>query len=89
MGAKWLLECFSKGYILPEEAYVHTDYQPAGSPGTDQPGNQTTVLEKSGTSSKKDFTPNEQLQQADEDLLAQYVKDDSTVGKKELISIYN
>lgn len=88
MGAKWLLECFSKGYILPEESYIHTNYQPAGIPVSDQHGNQTTVLEKSGTFSKKDLAPNEQLQQADEDLLAQYVKDDSTVGKKELIDYH-
>ncbi|GAB1294594.1 DNA topoisomerase 2-binding protein 1 [Apodemus speciosus] len=87
VGAKWLLECFTKGYILPEESYVHTDYQPAGIPVSDQPGNQTTVLEKSGTFSKKDLAPNEQLQQADEDLLAQYVKDDSTVVEAKLSEV--
>lgn len=82
VGAKWLLECFSKGYILPEEPYIHTNYQPAGIPVSDQPAHQTVVLEKSSTFSKKDFAPNEKLQQADEDLLAQYVNNDSTVGKK-------
>ncbi|XP_006978735.2 DNA topoisomerase 2-binding protein 1 isoform X2 [Peromyscus maniculatus bairdii] len=79
VGAKWLLECFSKGYILPEEPYIHTNYQPAGIPVSDQPAHQTVVLEKSSTFSKKDFAPNEKLQQADEDLLAQYVNNDSTV----------
>ncbi|XP_052043452.1 DNA topoisomerase 2-binding protein 1 isoform X2 [Apodemus sylvaticus] len=87
VGAKWLLECFSKGYILPEESYIHTNYQPAGIPVSDQHGNQTTVLEKSGTFSKKDLAPNEQLQQADEDLLAQYVKDDSTVVEAKLSEV--
>lgn len=82
VGAKWLLECFSKGYILPEESYIHANYQPDGIPVSDQPRNQTTVLEKSGTFSKKDFVPNEKLQQTDEDLLAQYVHDDSTIGEK-------
>ncbi|KAL6082048.1 hypothetical protein STEG23_003102, partial [Scotinomys teguina] len=79
VGAKWLLECFSKGYILPEEPYIHTNYQPAGIPVSDQPTNQTSVLEKSSSFSKKDFASNEKLQQADEDLLAQYVNNDSTV----------
>ncbi|XP_021513071.1 DNA topoisomerase 2-binding protein 1 isoform X1 [Meriones unguiculatus] len=79
VGAKWLLECFSKGYMLPEEPYIHTNYQPAGVTVPDQLENQTAVLEKSGTLARKDFTPNETLQQADEDILAQYVNNDSTV----------
>lgn len=84
VGAKWLLECFSKGYILPEESYIHANYQPDGIPVSDQPRNQTTVLEKSGTFSKKDFVPNEKFQQTDEDLLAQYVHDDSTIVEAKL-----
>ncbi|XP_031201771.1 DNA topoisomerase 2-binding protein 1 isoform X1 [Mastomys coucha] len=84
VGAKWLLECFSKGYILPEESYIHTNYQPAGIQGSDQPGNQTAALEKSGTISEKDFVPSEKLQQADEDLLAQYVNDGPTIVEAKL-----
>ncbi|XP_051062024.1 DNA topoisomerase 2-binding protein 1 isoform X1 [Phodopus roborovskii] len=79
VGAKWLLECFSKGFMLPEEPYVHTNYQPAAIPVSDQPENQTTVLEKNSIFSKKDFTPNEKFQQTDEDLLSQYVNNDSTL----------
>lgn len=86
MGAKWLLECFTKGYILPEESYIHTNYQPAGIAVSDQPGNQTAVLDKSGSFSKSALVPAERLQQADEDLLAQYGNDDSTMGEEELIS---
>ncbi|XP_050996005.1 DNA topoisomerase 2-binding protein 1 [Acomys russatus] len=78
VGAKWLLECFSKGYLLPEEPYIHANYQPAGIPVSDQHENQTAVLEKSGTFSKKDCVPSEALQLADEEILAQYVNNDST-----------
>ncbi|XP_028612628.1 DNA topoisomerase 2-binding protein 1 [Grammomys surdaster] len=84
VGARWLLECFSKGYILPEESYIHTNYQPAAIPVSEQPRNQTAVLEKSGTFSKKEFVPKEKLHQADEELLAQYVNDDSTVVEAKL-----
>ncbi|XP_076774139.1 DNA topoisomerase 2-binding protein 1 [Arvicanthis niloticus] len=85
VGAQWLLECFSRGYIIPEESYIHTNYQPAAVPVSDQPRNQTAaILEKSGTFSKKAFVPKETLQQADEDLLAQYVNDESTIVEAKL-----
>lgn len=84
VGAKWLLECFTKGYILPEESYIHTNYQPAGIAVSDQPGNQTAVLDKSGSFSKSALVPAERLQQADEDLLAQYGNDDSTMVEAKL-----
>lgn len=82
VGAKWLLECFSKGYMLPEEPYIHSNYKPAGIPVSDQSEDQTIILEKNSTFSKKDFAPNEKLQEADEELLAQYVNNDYTIGKK-------
>nr|XP_048272669.1 DNA topoisomerase 2-binding protein 1 [Myodes glareolus] len=79
VGAKWLLECFSKGYMLPEEPYIHSNYKPAGIPVSDQSEDQTIILEKNSTFSKKDFAPNEKLQEADEELLAQYVNNDYTI----------
>ncbi|XP_075820941.1 DNA topoisomerase 2-binding protein 1 [Microtus pennsylvanicus] len=79
VGAKWLLECFSKGYMLPEEPYIHSNYKPAGIAVSDQSEDQTIILEKNSTFSKKDFAPNEKLQEADEELLAQYVNNDSTI----------
>ncbi|KAK7808113.1 hypothetical protein U0070_009427 [Myodes glareolus] len=81
VGAKWLLECFSKGYMLPEEPYIHSNYKPAGIPVSDQSEDQTIILEKNSTFSKKDFAPNEKLQEADEELLAQYVNNDYTIAK--------
>ncbi|XP_007935164.1 DNA topoisomerase 2-binding protein 1 [Orycteropus afer afer] len=80
VGAKWLLECFSKGYMLPEEPYIHANYKPVEIPVSDQPENKTTILKKNNSSfSKQDFIPDEKHQQADEDLLSQYVNNNSTV----------
>lgn len=82
MGAKWLLECFSNGYMLPEEPYIHANYQPVEIPVSDQPGSKTALLKKNSSFSQKDFAPNEKHEQADEDLLSQYVNNNPTVGKK-------
>ncbi|XP_008056831.1 DNA topoisomerase 2-binding protein 1 [Carlito syrichta] len=84
VGAKWLLECFSKGYMLAEEPYIHANYQPAEIPVSDQPESKATVLKKkNGSFSKKDFSPSEKHEQADEDLLSQYVNNNSTVVEAE------
>ncbi|XP_054556990.1 DNA topoisomerase 2-binding protein 1 isoform X2 [Talpa occidentalis] len=79
VGAKWLLECFSKGYMLPEEPYIHANYLPVEVPISDQPESKTALLKKNSSFSKKDFVPNEKPEQADEDLLSQYVNNNSTV----------
>ncbi|KAF5921877.1 hypothetical protein HPG69_013051 [Diceros bicornis minor] len=79
VGAKWLLECFSKGYMLPEEPYIHANYQPVEIPVSDQPESKTALLKKNSSISKKDFTPIEKHEQADEDLLSQYVNNNPTI----------
>ncbi|MBZ3876315.1 DNA topoisomerase 2-binding protein 1 [Sciurus carolinensis] len=80
VGAKWLLECFSKGYMLPEEPYIHANYQPVEIPVSDQPESKTSLSKKNSSNfSKKDFAPNEKHEQADEELLSQYVNNNSTV----------
>ncbi|KAM6159788.1 DNA topoisomerase 2-binding protein 1 [Erethizon dorsatum] len=79
VGAKWLLECFSKGYMLPEEMYIHASYKPMEIPVSDQPESKTALSKKNSSFSKKDFAPNEMHEQADEDLLSQYVNNNSTV----------
>uniref|UniRef100_A0A8C0LQ24 DNA topoisomerase 2-binding protein 1 n=1 Tax=Canis lupus dingo TaxID=286419 RepID=A0A8C0LQ24_CANLU len=78
VGAKWLLECFSKGYMLPEETYIHANYQPVEIPVSDQPENKTALLKKNNSFSKKDFASDEKHEQADEDLLSQYVNNNPT-----------
>ncbi|XP_032344108.1 DNA topoisomerase 2-binding protein 1 isoform X1 [Camelus ferus] len=80
VGAQWLLECFSKGYMLPEEPYIHANYRPVEIPVSDQPESKAALLKrKNSTFSKKDFAPNEKHEQADEDLLSQYMDDNPTV----------
>uniref|UniRef100_A0A8D1GQ87 BRCT domain-containing protein n=1 Tax=Sus scrofa TaxID=9823 RepID=A0A8D1GQ87_PIG len=80
VGAKWLLECFSKGYMLPEEPYIHANYQPVEIPVSNKPESKTALLKRKNSSfSKKDFGPSEKQEQADEDLLSQYVTNDATV----------
>lgn len=82
VGAKWLLECFSKGYMLPEEPYIHANYQPVEIPVSDQPESKTALLKRNNSLSKKNLAPDEKHEQADEDLLSQYINNNPTVGKK-------
>uniref|UniRef100_A0A5F9DGV6 DNA topoisomerase 2-binding protein 1 n=1 Tax=Oryctolagus cuniculus TaxID=9986 RepID=A0A5F9DGV6_RABIT len=81
--ANWLLECFSKGYMLPEEPYSHANYQPVEIPISDQLGSKRTLLKKNSSFSKKDLAPNESHKQADEDLLSQYVNNHATAVEDE------
>uniref|UniRef100_A0A8C9AT20 DNA topoisomerase 2-binding protein 1 n=1 Tax=Prolemur simus TaxID=1328070 RepID=A0A8C9AT20_PROSS len=86
VGAKWLLECFTKGYMLPEEPYIHANYQPVEIPVSDQPESKAAVLKKKNSS----FS-NEKHEQADEELLSQYVNNSSTVveAKKSEVGPFN
>ncbi|XP_053115689.1 DNA topoisomerase 2-binding protein 1 [Hemicordylus capensis] len=70
--AKWLLECFRKGYLLPEEQYIPQSYQPVNIPVPEQPAPQRNSL------SSKEPVNIVQAQEADEDLLSQYITKDST-----------
>ncbi|XP_022370850.1 DNA topoisomerase 2-binding protein 1 isoform X4 [Enhydra lutris kenyoni] len=79
VGAKWLLECFSKGYMLPEEPYIHANYQPVEIPVSDQPESKTALLKRNNSLSKKNLAPDEKHEQADEDLLSQYINNNPTV----------
>ncbi|XP_059519892.1 DNA topoisomerase 2-binding protein 1 isoform X1 [Myotis daubentonii] len=79
VGAKWLLQCFSKGYMLPEEPYIHANYKPVEIPVSDQPESKTALLKKNNSFSKKNFASAEKHEQADEDLLSQYVNNNATV----------
>ncbi|XP_024071708.1 DNA topoisomerase 2-binding protein 1 isoform X2 [Terrapene carolina triunguis] len=77
--AKWLLECFGKGYLLPVEQYIPLNYQPIENTILEQPGIKRTVP-KSNSLTKKEAVKLVQHQKADEDdLLSQYVNNDSTL----------
>ncbi|XP_043364842.1 DNA topoisomerase 2-binding protein 1 isoform X2 [Dermochelys coriacea] len=87
--AKWLLECFGKGYLLPVEQYIPLNYQPIENPVLEQPGIKRTVP-KSNSLTKKEAVKLLQHQKADEDdLLSQYVNNDSTLIEVEKLETGN
>ncbi|EMP31579.1 DNA topoisomerase 2-binding protein 1-A [Chelonia mydas] len=87
--AKWLLECFGKGYLLPVEQYIPLNYQPIENPVLEQPGIKRTVP-KSNSLTKKEAVKLVQHQKADEDdLLSQYVNNDSTLIEVEKLETGN
>ncbi|XP_072507452.1 DNA topoisomerase 2-binding protein 1 isoform X1 [Notamacropus eugenii] len=88
VGPKWLLECFSKGYLLSEEPYIHLSYQPVEITVSDQPGMKATLSKRNNSFSKKEFVDTEKHQQADEDLLSQYINDHMD-GEKSETGIFN
>ncbi|XP_048190944.1 DNA topoisomerase 2-binding protein 1 [Perognathus longimembris pacificus] len=80
VGASWLLECFSKGCLLPEEPHVHAHYQPAVEIAVaNQPASKAAPPTKSGSVSAPHAAPLEAPGPADEDLLSQYASNDSTI----------
>ncbi|XP_019339085.1 DNA topoisomerase 2-binding protein 1 isoform X2 [Alligator mississippiensis] len=81
--AKWLLESFRKGHLLPVEQYIPANYQPIENPILGQPGIKP-ALPKSSNLSKKETVSLVQYQEADEDdLLSQYINNDSTLVENE------
>ncbi|XP_036615578.1 DNA topoisomerase 2-binding protein 1 isoform X2 [Trichosurus vulpecula] len=90
VGPKWLLECFSKGYLLSEEPYIHLNYQPVEITVSDQPGMKSTLSKRNDSFFKKEFVDTEKHQQADEDLLSQYMNDHMIdEGEKSETGIFN
>lgn len=75
---QWLLDCFSRGRLLPEEGYLHPDClppAPASLPAPPVARSRSSV----GPPVADPSTPREPI--TDEDLLSQYMDDDPTVGK--------
>ncbi|XP_074051941.1 DNA topoisomerase 2-binding protein 1-like [Macrotis lagotis] len=70
VGAKWLLDCFSKGYLLSEQQYNQVNYQPVEISLSEQP----KIKRQSS-----EFADGEKPQQAEEDLLSQNDHDDMIV----------
>uniref|UniRef100_A0A8C6YQX6 DNA topoisomerase II binding protein 1 n=1 Tax=Nothoprocta perdicaria TaxID=30464 RepID=A0A8C6YQX6_NOTPE len=87
--AKWLLDTFSKGFLLPVEQYIPLNYQLIENPILEQPGVKP-VLPKNNTLLKKEATDIKQHQKADEDdFLSQYVNNDSTLVEAEKVTSGN
>ncbi|XP_077158778.1 DNA topoisomerase 2-binding protein 1 isoform X2 [Paroedura picta] len=74
--AKWLLECFRKGYLVAEEQYIPATYQPVDPSVSDQV--MEPVLPQKHSFSKKEVVKVMPAHEADEDLLCQYVTNNAT-----------
>ncbi|XP_036617640.1 DNA topoisomerase 2-binding protein 1-like [Trichosurus vulpecula] len=86
VGTKWLLECFSKGYLLSEEQYIQLNYQPLQISIAEQPR-----IKRKNSFSEIEFADAEKYQQADEELLSQNDNDDMIVDDDEMsgAGVYN
>ncbi|XP_026576175.1 DNA topoisomerase 2-binding protein 1 [Pseudonaja textilis] len=71
---QWLLECFRKGYLIPEEQYAPASCQEVNTPSSEPPfiSNKNNML-------KKEYVNTVAAADTDEDLLSQYVTHDSKV----------
>lgn len=77
---QWLVDCFTKGCVLPEDGYLHPGCLPpdpaAMSVSVHQPS--TSRLSAAPQRANQSTPWNKK---AEEDLLSQYMDDDPTVGK--------
>ncbi|KAM4718821.1 DNA topoisomerase 2-binding protein 1 isoform 2-T2 [Anableps anableps] len=75
---QWLLDCFSKGMLLPEEGYLHPDCLPPAAAAVSVSAHPLARPRSSvGPPGANMSTPREPI--TDEDLLSQYMDDDPTV----------
>ncbi|XP_058035608.1 DNA topoisomerase 2-binding protein 1 isoform X2 [Ahaetulla prasina] len=71
---QWILECFRKGYLIPEEQYAPASYQQANIPSSEAP-----FILKKNNMLKKEHVNTVAAADIDEELLSQYVTHDSKV----------
>lgn len=77
---QWLVDCFTKGCVLPEDDYLHPNCLPPGPAAVSVPAHQTSTSRLSAAPQiANKNTP--RSKKAEEDLLSQYMDDDPTVGK--------
>ncbi|XP_078055061.1 DNA topoisomerase 2-binding protein 1 [Mustelus asterias] len=80
--AKWLVDCFSNKCLLPAEQYIHPNYQPDVTIPEHSSNQAHSILNGSKTLRATAVSPDRQ-QQADDDLLLQYLESDKTVEAPE------
>uniref|UniRef100_A0A8B9PBX6 DNA topoisomerase II binding protein 1 n=1 Tax=Apteryx owenii TaxID=8824 RepID=A0A8B9PBX6_APTOW len=87
--AKWLLDSFRKGFLLPVEQYIPLNYQLIENPILEQPGVKL-ILPQNNSLLKKEAVNIIKYQKADEDdFLSQYVNNDSTLVEAEKLTSGN
>ncbi|CAG05512.1 unnamed protein product, partial [Tetraodon nigroviridis] len=75
---QWLVDCFTKGCMLPEDGYLHPHCLPPGPAAVSVPVRQTSTSRLS-TAPQVANQNTPRNKQAEEDLLSQYMDDDPTV----------
>lgn len=77
---QWLLESFSRGTLLPEDAYFHPSFLPPAPAAVDMPAPRGSASCTSRPSVAPPPAPSPARQaRAEEDLLSQYMENDQTV----------
>nr|XP_055037892.1 DNA topoisomerase 2-binding protein 1 [Misgurnus anguillicaudatus]XP_055037894.1 DNA topoisomerase 2-binding protein 1 [Misgurnus anguillicaudatus] len=77
---QWLLESFSRGTLLPEDAYFHPSFLPPAPAAVDMPAPRSSSSRTSRPSVAPPPAPSPARQvRAEEELLSQYVENDQTV----------
>lgn len=77
---QWLVDCFTKGRVLPEDGYLHPDCLPPAPTALSVPAHRASTSRLSAEPPTASLsTP--RYKKAEEDLLSQYMDDETTVGK--------
>ncbi|NWJ01890.1 TOPB1 protein, partial [Crypturellus undulatus] len=86
--AKWLVDTFSKGFLLPVEQYIPLNYQLSENPILEQAGVKS-ILPKNNTLLKKEAMDIKHQKADEDDFLSQYVNNDSTLVEAERVTSGN
>uniref|UniRef100_A0A8V5FMI4 Uncharacterized protein n=1 Tax=Melopsittacus undulatus TaxID=13146 RepID=A0A8V5FMI4_MELUD len=78
--AKWLLDSFSKDYLQPVEQYIPVNYQLLENPILEPPGMKSVLPKNNSLLKKEAVNVTKHQKAAEDDLLSQYVTNDSTLG---------
>nr|XP_033785877.1 DNA topoisomerase 2-binding protein 1 isoform X2 [Geotrypetes seraphini] len=77
VSVRWLLGCFSQSCLLPEEQYYHASYQTVEVPAPAIPN--SGLQKTNGILSERETVNPIRRQLADEELLSQYMENDTTL----------
>ncbi|XP_043575384.1 DNA topoisomerase 2-binding protein 1 [Chiloscyllium plagiosum] len=80
--ARWLVDCFSKKCLLPVEQYFHPSYQP-DIPIPQRSSNQAHLTLNGSKARRTSTVSPDGQQEADDDLLLQYLENDKSVVESE------
>uniref|UniRef100_A0A8V5FPS5 Uncharacterized protein n=1 Tax=Melopsittacus undulatus TaxID=13146 RepID=A0A8V5FPS5_MELUD len=82
--AKWLLDSFSKDYLQPVEQYIPVNYQLLENPILEPPGMKSVLPKNNSLLKKEAVNVTKHQKAAEDDLLSQYVTNDSTLATASL-----